>query len=181
MTRLRPAERLVWAVETLAVEPNDRLLEVGCGHGVAVSLVCAKLAGGDGGIVAIDRSAKMIELARARNADHVAAGLAAFRTATLDGADFGDVRFDKVFAVHVPVFLRGDPGPELAVIGRHLAPGGRLFVVGQPLDGDAAAMVERLTTALGRRGYTVVAVHLADLAGGPIGCVVALPEADGSS
>ncbi len=102
-----PAQRLVWAVDTMAVHPRDRLLEIGCGHGVAVSLVCGRLDGGH--ILAIDRSAKMIEAARRRNASHVSDSTATFQVAALHEADLGRASFDTIFAVHVPVFARGSP------------------------------------------------------------------------
>ena len=70
----KPSERFVWAVETLAPDPADLVLEVGCGHGVAVWLVCNRLI--DGQITAIDRSEKMIEMARRRNHEHIAEGRA---------------------------------------------------------------------------------------------------------
>ena len=64
----KASERFVWAVDTLEVRPADRLLEIGCGHGVAVSLVCERLTTGT--ITAIDRSPKMIEMATRRNREH---------------------------------------------------------------------------------------------------------------
>src|SRR5688572_32158921 len=98
----KPSERFLWAVDTLAVDPDDRVLEIGCGHGVAVSLVCERLTSGR--ITAIDRSQKMIEMAARRNREHVASGRAVLKTAALEQADLGDERFDKVFAFNVAPF-----------------------------------------------------------------------------
>src|SRR5918912_3059223 len=98
----KPSERFVWAVDTLELDPGDRLLEVGCGHGVVVSLVCERLTTGT--ITAIDRSPKMVEMARRRNREHVDAGRAVLEAVALDDADLGDRRFDKVFAFNVAPF-----------------------------------------------------------------------------
>src|SRR3954471_13968820 len=84
----KASERFVWAVDTLEVRPADRLLEVGCGHGVAVSLVCERLTTGT--ITAIDRSPKMIEMTTRRNREHVEAGRAVLEAVSLEDADHLD-------------------------------------------------------------------------------------------
>ena len=113
-------------VEQLRVDPNDRVLEIGCGHGVAASLVCERLERGH--LTAIDRSPKMIEAATRRNAAHVEAGKAEFLVATLEELDLGDRRFDKIFAVRVGLFRR-DPESARRMAERWLAPGGTLLAV----------------------------------------------------
>jgi len=166
------AERLVWAVESLGVQPDDRVLEIGCGHGVAVSLVCERLDGGS--VLGVDRSAKMIGMAARRNAVHVAAGRASFQVAALHDADMGDARFDLVHAIHVPVLLRGDPSRELAIVRAHLAPGGRFALPFQPLDpATTEPTARRLAGMLEAGGFTVLEQRVAELASGRAGCVLA--------
>jgi SAM-dependent methyltransferase len=167
----KAAERLVWAVEAMGVRPTDRVLEIGCGHGVAVTLVCEKLDGGS--ILAIDRSPKMIALARARNARYVEAGVAAFQVAALHEAELGCARFDLAFGVHVPVFARGDPARELAVIRDHLAPGGRLCLAYQPLvPAEAEPTADALAATLRSHGWDVADVRIEDIGSGRTLCVV---------
>ena len=174
MARPEAAARLVWAVDSLAVQPGDRILEVGCGHGVAVSLMCEKLDGGR--VTAIDRSAKMIAMASRRNADHVAAGRATFLTASLHEADLGGARFDKVLAVHVAAFVRGRPARELDIVAGCLADGGTLHLVDQPLRADQAARsAETAAAVLADHGFAVAEVRVEDLAAARIVGVVARP------
>jgi ubiquinone/menaquinone biosynthesis C-methylase UbiE len=115
--------RLRAIVEQLDVRPGDRVLEIGCGHGVAASLVCERLDGGH--LTAIDRSPKMIEAAGRRNAAHVAAGKAEFLVGELERLDLGERRFDRVFAVRVGLFHR-EPERARRLVEPWLAPGGRV-------------------------------------------------------
>ncbi|HET8949784.1 MAG TPA: class I SAM-dependent methyltransferase [Solirubrobacteraceae bacterium] len=119
------SERLRRIVEGLALRPSDRVLEIGCGHGVAATLVCERLDGG--AYTAVDRSPKMVEAARRRNQEHVAAGRAEFLVMALEALELGERRFDVIFAARVGLFHR-EPERARALAERWLAPGGRLHV-----------------------------------------------------
>jgi ubiquinone/menaquinone biosynthesis C-methylase UbiE len=123
------SERLRRIVEQLGVRPDDRVLEIGCGHGVAATFVCERLERGR--LTAIDRSPKMIEAATRRNAAYVEAGTAEFMVATLENADLGDRRFQVIFAVRVGLFHR-EPERARRLAERWLAPDGTLRAVFDP-------------------------------------------------
>jgi ubiquinone/menaquinone biosynthesis C-methylase UbiE len=123
------SERLRSIVEQLNIRPGDRVLEIGCGHGVAATLVCERLDGGH--LTAIDRSEKMIEAATRRNAAHIEVGRAEFLVSSLEDLNLGDRRFDKIFAVRVGLFHR-DPERARSLVERWLAPGGAVFVFFDP-------------------------------------------------
>jgi cyclopropane fatty-acyl-phospholipid synthase-like methyltransferase len=111
------SERLHAIVEALDLRPGDRVLEIGCGHGVAATYVLERGAR----LTAIDRSPKMVEAARRRNPG------GEFIVASLEDADLGERRFDTIFAVRVGLFHR-EPERARALAERWLAPGGTLHV-----------------------------------------------------
>jgi ubiquinone/menaquinone biosynthesis C-methylase UbiE len=171
----KPSERFVWAVETLALDPADHVLEVGCGHGVAVSLVCEQLTSGR--ITAIDRSSKMIEIAARRNREHVARSRAVLKTAALEKADLGDERFDKIFAFNVaPFWLQ--PHEALGIVRRHLAPDGAfyLFWDARHTQPDRARyLADQLSEKFRLADFSVDQVLVKDLRPVPAVCVSGRP------
>ncbi|MCP2321651.1 cyclopropane fatty-acyl-phospholipid synthase-like methyltransferase [Hamadaea flava] len=151
-------ERVRWTVDTMGVRPGDRLLEIGCGRGAAVSLVCDRLRSGQ--ITAIDRSLTMVKYAEQRNAEHVAAGRAAFQTAPLDAADLLRRRFDKVFAVNVNLFWVRSSASDLDIIRRLLKPSGAMFLTYEPpAIGRAQAIAERVAGFLTEQRFDVTTVY----------------------
>jgi SAM-dependent methyltransferase len=146
-------ERIAWAVELLDVAPADRILELGCGPGVAVSLICERLDGGH--ITAIDRSATAVQRTQARNADHIAAGRATVEPVELSRFRGEPGWFDKAFAVNVNVFWTSPADAECVVLARALRPGGTvLLVYGGPRPGEGRDVGPRVATTLERHGFT---------------------------
>jgi SAM-dependent methyltransferase len=155
----RASDRLAWAVEVLDVAPEDRILEVGCGHGVALALICERLERGS--VTAVDRSPKMIAAARRRTEGcRVPVRLV---TATIEEADLGDETYDKVLAVHVAALHR--PGPALDAVRRRLTPGGAIYIFSQAPGWtgrrDAQAFAAELAGTLEEAGFTATETAVA--------------------
>lgn len=171
----KPSKRFVWAVDTLALDPADRVLEVGCGHGVAVSLVCERLTTGT--ITAIDRSPKMIAMATRRNCEHIARGRAVLKTAALEKTDFGDERFDKAFAFNVAPFWLA-PKEALGIVRQHLAPDGAVYIfwdARHTRTGQARELADRLSERIRLGEFSVNQVLVKDLHPVPAVCVIGQP------
>jgi protein-L-isoaspartate O-methyltransferase len=124
-------ERVLWAIEQLDLGPSDHVLEIGCGGGHAVTLLCERLRRGR--VVAIDRSALQVERARARNAPWIAAGRARIEQVVLEEAPaiLGAGRFARILAINVNAFWTA-PGPNVSALVELLAPDGRAFLVYEP-------------------------------------------------
>lgn len=127
-----PPPRIAWAVDRLHLGGTEQILEVGCGHGVAVSVMCSQITTGH--VLAIDRSAAMTAMATRRNSAHIAAGKATIRAGSLSDVDLGPHPFDCVLAINVPIVTRS---PEIDRVTSQLTAGGELHVVMQSPPGSS--------------------------------------------
>jgi SAM-dependent methyltransferase len=148
---------LRWAIERLGLSGDEAILEIGCGRGVAVSLVCPLLQGGT--ITAIDRSATAIQAARERNEALAASGKAVFHEAPIAAIEEFDGKagtFDVIFAVNVNLFWL-DAERGLEAVRRLLAKDGRLFLFYEaPSPGQLAKIAITLPEKLAENGFEVV-------------------------
>lgn len=141
-------ERIQWTVELLDVKPADRILEIGCGNGLAAVLVCEALTGG-GHLTAIDRSDKAIARARNRNVHHLDAGRVTFDCSDLATFSGAGAPFDKAFAVNVNVFWAAEASREIQRLWEILRPGGWLGLIYEAP--DPARMQDELAPLVAER------------------------------
>lgn len=124
-------------LELLAPEPDERILDLGCGDGVLTERIAAAGAA----VVAVDAAPDMVAAAKARGLDaRVVAGQhLAF-----------DHEFDAVFSNAALHWMR-PPEAVLAGVYRALKPGGR-FVGEMGGQNNTAAIMVALSAVVSRRG-----------------------------
>ncbi len=122
-------ERSRWAVSLLAVQPEDRVLEIGFGPGVAIQELARRATRGR--VYGIDHSDVMVRQATRRNAAAVREGRVELRRASFEDLPDFDGPLDKILAVNSMQFA-DDPVARLRSLRCLLRPGGRMAVVLQP-------------------------------------------------
>ncbi|MBN9267149.1 MAG: class I SAM-dependent methyltransferase [Hyphomicrobium sp.] len=125
--------RLAELVDALPLRSGVRVLEIGCGPGVAAREISRRI--GNGYVLAIDRSATAIKQAIAGSGPEIASGRLGFIQCAAEGFELGkgEPRFDLAIAFRVGAFDGRHPEIEEMAIARvkaALKPKGRMFIDG---------------------------------------------------
>jgi ubiquinone/menaquinone biosynthesis C-methylase UbiE len=114
-----------WMVDCLAVGGHDRVIDVGCGPGLAVAYAAEATLGP---VVGVDASETMVRHAGRRNRAAARQGRVEIRRADAARLPYPDAHFSKAGSLNSLQFW---PSPEqgLAELYRVLEPGGRVAVV----------------------------------------------------
>ena len=123
------------ALDVARVTQGTRLLDAGCGTGLAALLAALRGAA----VSAFDASAELVAIARGRLPERD------IRQADLEALPYDDTSFDAVIAVN-SVFYAADPGVAIRELARVVRPGGRVVVTtwGPPERCEYAAVITSL-------------------------------------
>lgn len=162
-----------WAAQLLDVQPADRVIELGCGPGVAIAALATRAI--QGLVVGVDHSQVMIRQARRRNRAAVRAGRVRLIHAPVQSLPVRDGPFNAALAVNT-VGMWPDPVARLRELARLLRPGGRIAVVSQPrcpgaTAATSAAAAHELAGLLTEAGFEDLRTEMLDL-DPPVACVL---------
>ena len=169
-------KRNVWAAGLLEVQPEDRVLEIGFGPGIAIEAMARRAT--NGLVVGVDHSDVMVRQATRRNAAAVRAGRVELRLGSAEDLPEFDAPFDKILAVNSLMFW-DDPVARLKELHDLLQPGGQIAIVYQPRGPDATNEVaartgEEIAERFTEVGFTDVRVETLALEPTDAVCVLGL-------
>src|SRR5262245_41046166 len=167
-------QRNRWVVTLLDVRPDDRVLEIGFGPGIAIAELARRATRGR--VYGVDHSTVMVGRASRLNRAAVRAGRVELVAASVDRLPRFDEPLDAILAVNSLGFW-ADPVDRLGELRGLLRPGGRIALASQPrcpgatrdTTTRAARELEDLLTQAGFAGIRVETLDLDP----PVACVLA--------
>ena len=151
-----------WGLQTVTVQPDSRVLDIGCGGGETIRTMASIATAGH--VDGIDYSPASVAVAQQRNADLIAAGRVAVQQASVSRLPFADASFDIVSAVETHYYWP-DLVNDFREVLRVLKPGGRFVIVAEAFKGRRMDWVHRpIMQGVLRSNYLTLEDHRAALA-----------------
>ncbi|WP_082209814.1 class I SAM-dependent methyltransferase [Fischerella sp. PCC 9605] len=153
-----------WVIHLLEVQPDDKVIEVGFGPGVAIQILADAVS--TGYVAGVDYSEEMVEQARVRNAKAIETGLVQLQYGSVEALPFADDTFDKALAIN-SMQVWSDAIAGLREMRRVMKVGGKIALGFTPYSGQPSTGLTEMLTAAGftearlvetDRGFCVLAI-----------------------
>lgn len=170
-----------WTISLLDIKPDDRVLEVGFGPGLAIQ--SAVQMASNGFVAGIDFSQAMLQQANKLNIVKIKEGRIELKNADVRAIPYNEDSFNKVFAVNV-IYLWPDLPVVLKELKRVMKSGGILALYFASLDlvdkmGFRQSPLftihnpDKVADALNDAGFTRVWIETSILSNDTVNCVLA--------
>ena len=139
----------LWGLKHIDINPEDMILDVGCGGGINLRRMQEKAYNGH--VIGLDHSEKSVEISSKVNEDLIKEGKVEVIQGDVQDLKFEDETFDKVTAFETIYFWPG-LAHCFGEVRRVLKPGGK-FLIGLESNGDSSMVMKFFGTVIDMTNY----------------------------